>query len=258
MAKKPLNPNHESFSISSRVVSLPKDLPKEKKSGGGPGVAVWLTLLAVPLLIGGIAWGATAIFSSDPHLARIEELKEQLAPGNNLTDEQKRQIFSEMRKESDQLTDEQKREMWRGREEEMMQRYEKKLDDYFAMTPEQKVAELDEEINEDIERSERFAKWRAEREARQAAEQASGEKKPEGEGKSGGDAQRGSSGGDAGRSGRGDGGSRAPRTDKSRADSRKRMLDRSSPQMRAKMAQYRQDMDKRRMERNLPASSRRF
>lgn len=261
MAKKPLNPNHESFSIRSRVASLPQELPKEK--GPGPNLALWATLIAVPLLVVGVAWGATTLLSGNPHLARIEELREQLAPDKNLTDEQRHEVFSEMRKESEQLTDEQRRELWRSREDDMMQRFEKKLDDYFAMTPEQQVAALDEEIDEDVKRSEEWAKRRAEWEARRAAEEASGEKKADGGGTSGGgsggDAQRSSRGGGPdGRSGRGDGGSRGPRTDKSRVDSRKRMLDRTSAPMRAKMAQYRQDMDKRRLERGLPPSTRRF
>ncbi len=208
-------------------------------------IVIWMSVLSVVGL--GIAWGA-GYFDENPHIVKIEEIRQQLnAPDQQLTSDQRRDLWGQMRKESEQLTDDQRHQMWEAAQEDMQRRMEQKLDAYFALPPEQRVAALDKEIDESEARRKQFEKWRKEREAK---EQASGDKKSGSSSSGNGEANR-----DGNRRGPGGSGSgRGPRDEKSRQDSRKRSLDRTSPEMRGKMAQHAKELDQRRVERGLPPS----
>jgi hypothetical protein len=109
-----------------------------------------------------------------------------------------------------------------------MRREEQRLNDYLAMSKAERKKYLDKQIAEGEKR-------RKEREARQAQQASAGGAV------GGGNANRGPGGGPPGGGWGGRGGGMSAR------------LDRTTPAMRAKMSEYRRDMEARRAERNLPS-----
>lgn len=205
---------------NARIIRRPDARPigktsREKSSSGKLkwGIAVIFILL--------LTVGAWAYFpDADPALARIEHIRSQF---DGATDEQRRELFSQMRQEYENLrpeSREQLRDEWRGKREA---REQKSLNEFFAMAPAEQAKRLDESID-------REERWRKEREQRRA--------------QGGGDRA-----GSQGRRGR-RGGSRDS------LERRKSYLDRTAPQTRAQRSEYRRMRDARRRERGLPTSRR--
>lgn len=120
-----------------------------------------------------------------------------------------------------------------------------RIDNYFAQPPEKRQAELDRQIDQEELMSKVFA-------AGQAIAGAVGGGRG-GANAGGGDAGAGGGGG----SGRGPGGGGGPPrggTEEDRNKWRKSMIDRTTPEQRARYTEYRQAMEKRREERKLPSS----
>jgi hypothetical protein len=146
----------------------------------------------------------------DPGVARIEALREQMEGAN---DEQRRELFQQMRQEYEQLPEATREQMRDEREARWELEQGKRMAEFFAMSPQEQQKALDEEIKEDEER-------RKEREKRRAQ------------------------GGGGGRGGPGGGGDMGRRGDRGRNSSddpnarRKSYLDRSSPQSRAMRSEY--------------------
>jgi len=108
-----------------------------------------------------------------------------------------------------------------------------RIDAYFATPPEKRLAELDRQIKqEDL--------------MRQAFAAAAGPGNAGGGPRSGGGAARSGGGPQPAGGGRG-------RTEESRNNWRKNLIDRTSPQMRARYAEYRSAMEKRKEQLGLPA-----
>jgi len=103
----------------------------------------------------------------------------------------------------------------------MMQRMEERMDQFFALSPEEQQDALDEQID-------RMERWR------QRREQGNGNREQSGRGRGGPDRGR-----------RGDG----PRDPN---EWRRRMLDSTSPELRAKFTEFSRLMSDRRKERGLP------
>jgi hypothetical protein len=114
----------------------------------------WL-IAALALLLLLSATAAWAMWSrEDPQLAKVREMAAAI---DQLPPDQRRAKFREVGDEVDKLTEEQRdqfrsemRQRWEAREEQ-------ELKDFFALSPEQQIAELDKRID-------RMQEWRQRRE----------------------------------------------------------------------------------------------
>ncbi len=172
-------------------------------SGRGQKIAIATILFLLIAAVGYAMYGG-----KDPGVARIEELREQM---DGATDEQRRDLFQQMRQEYEQLPEATRQQLRNDREARWELEEGKQLGEFFALSPQEQQKALDEEIKRDEER-------RKEREKRRA---------------------QGGRGGPGGGGG-GDMGRRGGRSRDSSGDPnarRKSYLDRSSPQSRAMRAE---------------------
>jgi len=178
----------------------------EESSGRGKKVAIATILFLLIAAVGYAMYGG-----KDPGVARIEGLREQMDGANN---EQRRELFQQMRQEYEQLPEATRQQLRDEREARWELEKGKRLGEFFAMSPQEQQKSLDDSIKREEER-------RKEREKRRAQ---------------GGGGGRGGPGG-----GRGDMGRRGDRGRNSSDDPnarRKSYLDRSSPQSRAMRSEY--------------------
>jgi hypothetical protein len=185
----------------------------------------WRWLLALLLLLfglGGVVWATRP----NPHLARARELQKELANAKSLPPDQRKARFEQFRNEVKQLTDDQKAELFAP----MREKQKAEMDRYFAMSPQQKIRYLDDRID-------RMEKMRKDRE------------------KNGGGLGGFGPGGTGGGPGaRGPGGT--TRTPEEIEKRRKQFLENTTPEERAKMDQFRHDLDARRRQRGLSVPTR--
>jgi hypothetical protein len=190
--------------------------------------------ILILFLLAGTTWavrGANRAAKAVPMNAETEALyKEQRSKGGWRSPSAR----EEMRKKEEALSSDQREALRQQREKdrkEWMEKEHQKMDNFFAMTPEQQRAELDKEIDRMQQRSER--------------------KKDDGQGKgprSDGQAKDGGSGGDP--SAKGGGPSLEQR------DARMReMLNHTTPEQRAQWSNYRLMMQQRMQERGITPPS---
>ncbi|MCG2682382.1 MAG: hypothetical protein L6306_02070 [Planctomycetales bacterium] len=199
-----------------------------------------IILAIVILLICGVVW-AFWDRGPDPQVKKLQDMQKELFGGDGPPSREKMDQFrEEMRK----LTPEQHRELREPMREQMARRMEKTIDGYFSLPPDQRKPYLDKQIEEGEKRREEWEKRRREREANRG---------PSGQGPNrpgAGPTQGGRGPADANR-GR-PGGSRNS-TPEQRAQRRNRRLDHTTPEQRAKWAEFRDALRKRRIELGLPA-----
>lgn len=217
--------------------------------------AILLVLLALTSW-GGYRW----YYAEDPELAKIRALGEQLrSAGDDLPREQRREQWDQLRQQYEALP-EAKREVLRDeREAEFMQREEQRLTEWFKLSPEERVADIDRQLD-------RMQSWRERGERRRAEREASGQAGGE-RGGPGGASAGGPGGGREGArdSGPGRGGpgfgppgdgrrggwGGSPQDPTARNERRRDMLDRTSPEFRAMANEYRLQMGQRMQQRGM-------
>ncbi len=228
----------------------------------------WLIAGAVFLLVAGGGWWMIWA-RGDRQLAEVQQLSEQLWSNmrdENLTRDQRREMFDHFRTKMDALSPEQRDQFRESQEQRWMAREQEQLSQFFALSPTDRIAELDRQID-------RMANWRQEREARRARDEASGEDRGRREGRRGdrapdggpgggprggpgsadGDGRRGPPGGSDGPGGRGgDGGGRRSlrgANPQQVNEWRRARLDATTPQYRAQRDEYRRLMRERMQQR---------
>ena len=185
-----------------------------------------LALLLLLLLIG---YGTYRLVRPDPNLKRVRQLQQEFAAqGKDLTPEQRRERGQQMREAMAKLSPSQRETLFA----EGQQRFQQELERYHRMTPVEKARYLDERINREEEMRRRFA---------QQNQQGNGPR-PGGGGPGAFGAGPGGSGGRNGQ----------PQSAEEREKRRKERIDRTTPEFRALMDQYRRDMNARRQQRGLP------
>jgi hypothetical protein len=184
-----------------------------------------LTALLLLLLLG---FGTYRLVRPDPNLRKIKQLREEFssAEAKSWTPEQRQVKGKQMREAMQNLSPSQREQL----AEEGMKRMEENLKRYAAMTPAEKVKHLDEQIN------------RSERMRQEFARRNPNGQRPQGTGP-------GAFG--AGGSGPRPGQSASP---EEREKRRKERLNRTTPEFRTLMDQFRRDMEARRQQRGLPAT----
>jgi hypothetical protein len=103
----------------------------------------WLVIL---LLIG-TAYGGYRAIRTDPNVRRIRDLRKELAAGGNLTPEQRREKFQQLREAMEKLPPAKRDQMRREMAEEGRQRFEGELRRYASLSPQEKTRHLDQQID---------------------------------------------------------------------------------------------------------------
>jgi hypothetical protein len=202
---------------------------------------ITLIALAILLLLGSSVYA----WRSYSNKAKVRDLLTKTAemmgsgPGGPPSPEG-RERFREIREEVKALPESYQQAFNQSRDRMFQSQMEKRLDDFFKLSPAERTKELDKRIAESERR-------RKEREARQNNQQARASGGPPGGG--GPNGGNGAPGGGrwGGPGGGGPGG---------RGGGLSGSLDRSTPEMRAKHAAYRRAMDQRRAQVGLPPSRR--
>lgn len=223
---------------------------RSRQGSGRRLVTRSLVALAVLVLLGlPVAW-ALGFFSTPRAVAEVAQLVdvqvaeyEKVARGEvpYAAAPDMRPVFEKFRSVPPAYRDQAGRQMdrlWEARERAEM-------GSYFALPPEQRQAELDRRIKAEEQRR---AAWQAERE-RRVQERPAGAQQAAGRG--------GPAGGAAGSGSPPTGGRRAVPTEEARNERSKRLIDRTTPEQRARRAEYRRAIEERRAQLGLPSGSRR-
>lgn len=188
-----------------------------------------------------LGWGVQRLMANR-QLAKVKDIGENIfEQTKNLPEEEHRAKWEEYRAEMDRLKPEQRQQIESERFGRFQKREKEKMDKFFQAQPKEQLEMLDN----DIKREEEFRK-RMEQMMQNGG----------GWGGFGGGAGGGGRGpGGPGGGGGGGGGDRRSRSNpEERENMRKRMLDNSTPEFRAQMAEYRSQMKKRREALGLPPS----
>lgn len=213
-----------------------------------------ITAAVVALLV--LTGGAWAWWSNrpDPQLVKAEALSEKIRQQSkgmpDFSKPEVREQLKELRAEVEAMPEKTREQFMEGRREEMQQQFQEQLDRYFAMTPEEKKKELDRMLDGMSNMRKAFEKERAEREKNGAG---NGTARASA---AGGGAPSGGTAGGGAPSGRGPGPGFGPpggfsRDPAERQAMRKKMLDSTSPQFRAKSSEFMKDMFARMKERGM-------
>ncbi|MCH8839794.1 MAG: hypothetical protein IH831_03795 [Planctomycetes bacterium] len=168
-------------------------------------------------LVVGAGWALGFFDTTDPQVAELQKLREEtFGRMDQMSDEERRSQFQKFRQRVEGLSEDQRREFFESGREGFQQMMLQRMDQFFAMSPEEQTEKLDEMID-------RMEEWRANRE------------------------QGGGGGPGWGRGGAG----RGDMSPAQRDQRSKQRLDRSTPEMRAKMDRFLDMMNERREERGL-------
>jgi hypothetical protein len=198
----------------------------------------WVAVVGLVLGLGGLVWAVRP----DPHLSRARALQAELfsPQAKTLSPDERKAKFTELRQQVKQLSDDQRWELGAP----MREKQKAELDRYFALPPREKVKYLDERID-------RSEKMRKEFEKKAAANGKAGQGKAGGFPRGGPlAASRPASGG--GPLAASKTGPRPQRSADEIEQRKKVMLDRTTPDERAKRDVYRKEMNDRRKQRGLP------
>jgi hypothetical protein len=201
--------------------------------------------LGVGLVGGGIAWGVRQ-HAASAQMAQIETLRQQ-AFAEELPETERRELREKLRDEIRKLPEAERDRLWQQGREQFRSQMQERIQEVLALPPAERTAALDKQINE-------FEKRRKERDSRRSERGSERDRPGPGAPSAGGaGAANGATAGTQGASNQPAGG-RNPQDPNAR---RRRMLDNTTPQQRAQMAEYRRLMNERRKERGLPPISRR-
>ena len=214
------------------------------KSGGLKRWLAGISLAVVAVIVFAYFFLGPRDYSNDPRVVEIREIQEEarkqfLSDGGPSTKSEARafvQSMEQVRKKMEGLPADVRREIYRGGGNVFYSSMRQRIDDYFNASPAERQRVLDQQIRQSDLMSNAFAEARA---ARAVQENTGNGQQREGQPKEG---QR------SGRS------SWASRSQGDRNDWFKdRILDRTTPEQRAKYVEYRRAASERREELGLPA-----
>ena len=224
-----------------------KSSSRKKTVGKSGGIKRWLagiSLAMVVILISAYFFLWPTDYSNDPRVVEIREIQEEarkqyLSNGGPSTKAEARafvQSMEQVRTKMEGLPADVRREMYRGSGNVFYSSMRQRIDDYFNASPAERQRVLDQQIRQSDLMSNAFAEARA---ARAVQESSGNGQQREGQQKEG---------QSSGRS------SWASRSQGDRNDWFKdRILDRTTPEQRAKYVEYRRAASERREELGLPA-----
>jgi hypothetical protein len=175
------------------------------------------------LLAGVAAWAFGLLGGTDPTVAELEQMRDQMFD-RSVSDAERQKFRQDFRQRLESLTDEQRRAFFTRGWELRRQRTEQRMDEFFASPPSDQQRQLDQMLNRMIARlSERTQNPTA------RSQQGVGTRRS-----------------DAARRG-----SRAGMTEAQRDERAKRRLDRTSPKTRAQFTEFRRRLDDRARQRGI-------
>jgi hypothetical protein len=190
---------------------------------------MWLVIL----LLFGVAFSGYRTLRTDPNVRKIRDLRNELAAGTNLTPEQRREKFQQIRETMEKLPPAKREQMRREMADEGRQRFEASLRRYASLSQQEKTRYLDQQID------------RMEAARRQRSQAQGGSGPPAGSPVVFGASPN------AGRPpGNPKGG--PPQSAEDREKKRKQRIDETTPEFRALRDLYSRDMQARRQQRGLP------
>lgn len=197
----------------------------------------WIIVLLLLLLMSTAAW---AWLRTDPQMAAIDALRAQMQV-EDLSRDQRRDLFKQMREAIDGLSPAAKEAFFAEREKERYDRDKKRMQEFFALSKEKQLAELDKQID----------RFRRGRRGGPGGGPGGGPQRPAGaQGATGATGQQGGPGQGGGGGGFG-GGRGGGRGNLDSMDRRKNFLDRTTPDYRAQMGEYRRMLQARRTQRGV-------
>ena len=227
--------------------------PTRKNNSGKPGVIRrWLmgaSIAGITLLICSYFFIWPRDYSNDPRVVEIREIQEDarkryLSGGGPSTQSEARafvQSMEKVRKKMEGLPDDVRREMYQGGGSVFYSSMRQKIDDYFDASPAQRQQVLDQQIRRSDLMSNAFSEARAAREVQERSE----------------DTQQGNTQKVEGKKEQGQGSGRSSWASRSQGDRnewfKNRILDRTTPEQRAKFVEYSRAASKRREELGLSA-----
>lgn len=210
-----------------------------------------LAVLAILLFLGFPVLWAFGFFSTPRAVAEVEQAVttqvaeyERVARGEvpYAAAPDMRPVFEKFRAVPQQYREQAGQQL--GRLWEARERAE--MNSYFALPPDQRQAELDRRIRAEEQRR---AAWQAERAKREEERGSRNESRTAPTGAAAGSQQASQNGGPPG--------GRRPPTEDARNERSKRQIDRTTPEQRARRAEYRRAVEERRTQLGLPTGGRR-
>mgnify|MGYP006219363957 CR=1 FL=1 len=227
--------------------------PTRKNNSGKPGVMRrWLIIasaVGIALLICSYFFLQPRDYSNDPRVVEIREIQEEarkryLSGGGPSTQSEARafvQSMEKVRNKMEGLPDNVRREMYRGSGNVFYSSMRQRIDDYFNASPAQRQQVLDQQIRQTDLMNKAFSEVLAARYAQKPSANSQQEKGQKAEGGKG----------------QGQGSGRSSWASRSQGDRnewfKSRILDRTTPEQRAKYVEYRRASSERREELGLPA-----
>lgn len=230
-----------------------------RKPAAGPErrparVAAWIAVVVATLALLALLFGwllGWLRFGTDPRVAEIRALQEEArakfaaggGPSNIAEASAAFAAMGQIREKIEALPEHLRPQVERSAGNVFRNAYRARIDAYFAAPPDQRQAELDRQIDQE----------EMLRKAGEAMRSLTGGGRDSGGERSGGGRPEG--GGERAAGGQSAGGPRAerPRTEEDRNAWRKRMIDSTTPEQRARYVEYRRAIEGRRAERGLPA-----
>jgi uncharacterized membrane protein len=107
--------------------------------------AIISTLLTI-LLVGVAAWAFGFFTRTDPAIAKLQEIGNQMQD-KNMSDAQRNQLRDDFRQNMRSMTDEQRRAFFDANRDQWTGRMQQRMDEYFAMSKADQQKRLDDIIN---------------------------------------------------------------------------------------------------------------
>lgn len=188
-------------------------------------------LLVLLLLLLFAVMGAAWYMQPDPQLAKVKSLQQKLFAKDReeISKEARKERFQQFRHEVSKLSKSQKEQFFKEMQKQFMKKFENKLDNFFALPPDQRTAALDADIDREEARRRQWQQWQKNRKDRDGSP-GNGKRRGPGNGRRGG----------------------KPRNAEERERRGRNFLDGTSPKFRAQFTEYRRLMNERRKARGLP------
>jgi hypothetical protein len=211
-----------------------------------------LIVLLLLLIVSGSAYGWWAL-SNQRKLSQLQQEMAAAMEAGQRRDPANRERFREIREQINALPEDYQKQFRQGMRERFQAEMKRRMDEYYALSKEDRRKELFKRIAEDEKRRKEWEARRKQREAsgetRNASASRGGGGGPGGRGGAGGPNGGGNGSGGQGNGGQGNGQGGSPG---GRGGGLAARLDNSSPEMRAQMAGYMRDMNQARLQSGLP------
>ena len=146
-----------------KAVSVPVTPKKAASEPANRKKQLALILAILLLALGSV--GAYFYFRTNPHVAKAKALQQKLAQSQNLSREERGELFRQVGEEFRKMPAGEREKLEKERRQAGMKMWKAWMDKYFSLSDEEKKAWLDEEIDRGEAMRKEWEKRRAERQA---------------------------------------------------------------------------------------------